>query len=147
VPVDCTWVTKRVATGAALHGPWDAHELAAMGVTHVVDLRQELDDAPFFAGTPVAYLWNPAADDGTPKPDSWWNASLAFCLPALAQAHTKVYAHCSAGVNRGPSTAYAILRAEGFGRLLAERLIRQVRPQVHLAYKDGADAYVARMYE
>jgi protein-tyrosine phosphatase len=136
-----------VATGAALHGAADAQELVQMGVTHVVDLRQELDDAPYFAGTAVAYLWNPTPDDGQPKPDSWWKTSLDFCLPALTQPHAKVYAHCAAGVNRGPSTAYAVLRAEGFGPLLAERLIRQVRPQVRLAYKAGADAYVAATYE
>jgi protein-tyrosine phosphatase len=148
VAVDVSWPTKRVATGAALHGPADAQELVALGVTHVVDLRAELDDAPYFARTPsIVYVWNPAADDGLPKPDAWWKVSIEFSLAALARQHTKVYLHCAQGVNRGPSTAYAVLRAEGFGPLIAERLIRQVRPQVHLAYKDGADAYVRAHYE
>jgi protein-tyrosine phosphatase len=146
VAVDISWPTKRVATGAAIHSVADAQEIVALGITHVIDLRAELDDAPFFGQTPVSYIWNPTVDDGQWKPDAWWRVSITFALTALAQEHTKIYMHCAQGVNRGPSTAYAVLRAEGFGPFVAERLIRQVRPQVRLAYRDGADAYVGTHY-
>lgn len=140
--MDYSWINSRLATGAALSGPADAQVLAAAGVTHVVDVTDAGDDTPLFAALPgVHVLWNPTADDGVhPKPPSWFETSLAFALPALAQPHVKVYAHCSAGVNRGPSTAYAIMRALGFTPGDANTTIRAARPQVGLAYAADADA-------
>ena len=138
---DCTYVTARLATGAAITGPADAAALAAAGLTAVIDCRDDLDDAPYLAGAGLTYLWNPTADDGQPKPASWFAASLAFALPLLAQPGQRVYAHCAAGINRGPSTAYAIMLALGWDPAAAEALIRAARPQVGLAY--AADARAA----
>lgn len=141
--LDYDWVTTRVATGAALESPLDAQQLADAGVTHVVDVTDAGADTPYFAQLQgVQLLWNPTADDGQPKPASWFQTSLQFALPALAQPHTKVYTHCSAGVNRGPSTCYAILLASGFTAGEAENAIRVARPVVNIAYKGDADAAV-----
>lgn len=141
--MDYDWIHPRLATGAALSGLSDAQALAAAGVTHVVDVTDAGDDTPLFAQLPgVHTLWNPTADDGQHKPPSWFETSLAFALPAFAITHARVYTHCSAGVNRGPSTAYAIMRALGFSPADAEALIRAARPQVGLAYKADADAAI-----
>ena len=66
----------------------------------MVDARIEFDDGPLFAGQPnVAYLWNPIEDDGLPKPVDYWQRTLSFVLPLLAQPKRKIYLHCAAGVN------------------------------------------------
>ena len=143
--MDYNWINSRIATGAAIGSPTDVDDLAGAGVTHIIDCRGELDDAPLLGGHPdMLYLWNGVADDGNPAThgDAWFSKSLAFALPALAQPHTKIYTHCAAGVNRGPSTAFAILYALGFTAGHVEALIRAARPQVGLAYKDEAIASV-----
>jgi protein-tyrosine phosphatase len=51
-----------------------------------------------------------------------------------------VLTHCAHGVNRGPSLAYAILRAQGWPRHDAYALLKERRPQVRVGYRDDADA-------
>jgi hypothetical protein len=74
------------------------------------------------------YLFNPAADDGQPKPVDWFQRSLRFAMPILARPGWIVYVHCYDGINRGPSTAYAILRAQGLSPWQARLLIDFNRP-------------------
>ncbi len=137
---DFDFSTARVATGAAINSVADVEALVSAGITHVIDCIAGSSDTPLLAGHPsITYLYNGVEDDGQPKPPDWFGRSLAFALPALGMPHNKIYAHCAAGVNRGPSTAYAILRGQGFTSVLAEQVIRATRPQVGLAYKGDAD--------
>jgi hypothetical protein len=140
-------ITIRVGTGAAVSSIDDVKALLAAGYTHVIDCRDDFDDAPLFMGTTIGrrlhYLWNGTPDDGQPKPPRWFDISLEFGLHALSLRKTKVYAHCAAGVNRGPSTAYAIIRAQGYTATEAEQWIRAARPQVGLAYKLDAEKALA----
>lgn len=139
---DFAVVTPRLATGAAVTSAADAQALAAAGITHILDLTDAEDDQPYLAGLGLVYLWNPTADDGTLKPPSWWDTSLRFAVAAYSSLGTCLYCHCSAGVNRGPSTAYAVMRAcWGLGGDAAQTMIRQVRPQVGLAYAGQFDTY------
>lgn len=140
--VSWNWITTRVATGGALSSAQDAEELAKAGVTHVVDVTDAGDDTPLFVALPgVHVLFNPTADDGSPKPATWFETSLNFALPALAQPHTKVYAHCSAGSNRGPSTAYAILRAGGgWAAVSTLALVKEKRSGASVRYAGDADS-------
>jgi dual specificity phosphatase 3 len=144
---DFSFVTARLATGAAVSSPDDVTALTDAGVTHVIDCRAEFDDGPLFAGVPgVQYLWNPTPDDGQhPKPLEWFTGSLEFALPALIQPRARVYAHCAAGVNRGPSTAYAIMRALGWTASAARAAITAARPQAQIAYADDADRAIAML--
>lgn len=135
---DYNFVNARLATGAALTSPEDAVQIVASGITHVVDCTDQEDDTQLFLQTGVQVLWNPVPDDGQPKAPDWFGRSLEFALPALAQPKMKVYAHCSAGMNRGPSTCFAIMLALGFAPDDAEAVIRKARPQVMLAYKEDA---------
>ena len=145
---DFSFVTSRLATGAAITGPADVQALAAAAITHIIDCRDDFNDALLLSGHPaISYLWNGVPDDGNPLThgDAWFGKSLGFALPALSSPHTKVYCHCAAGVNRGPSTAFAIMLASGFTAVDAESIIRTARPVVGLAYKAEAIASVANL--
>jgi predicted protein tyrosine phosphatase len=135
------FVTSRLATGGEIKTPEDAQRLLAAGITHVLNVANNAD---------VTLLRNAAicvtnsTDDVEPrqrKPPEWFDRSLAFALPVFTRPRARLYVHCSEGLNRGPSTAYAILLALGFWGD-AERLIRAARPQVQLAYKLDAEAAI-----
>lgn len=144
---DFQFVTERIATGAALSGPEDVQAMVDAGITHVIDCRAEFDDTQLFAENPsISVLWNGVPDDGIPKPPEWFQKSIDFALLALTKPHAKVYAHCHAGINRGPSACYAIIRSLGISPADAEAIIRKVRPQVGLAYKNDADKAVESLY-
>lgn len=139
---DFAMITSRLATGARVGSVDDAQQLIAAGVTHILDLTDAEDDQLFLAGLGVAYLYNPTADDGGQRPVDWWHQSLVFALEAYTVFGTCLYCHCSAGINRGPSTAYGVLRAcMGLDPAQAESMIRAVRPQVGLAYARQFDTY------
>ena|ERR1700719_1683174 len=132
------FITSRLATGGGPATSQDIADLAASGITHMIDCREGAD--------PVALnllcLYNPTADDGQPKPVEWFQRSIEFALPALAHRNAKVYAHCDAGINRGPSTVYAILRAwTGIYHEDARMLIVKHRliDLIGIRYADDAD--------
>ena len=140
---DFDFITARLATGAAISSVADVQQLVAAGITHIIDCRAEFDDAPLLSSQPsMLYVWDGTEDDGQPKPPGWFAKAFAVALPALAASHYKVYCHCAAGINRGPSMAYAIMRALGWTMTDAEAMIRSARPQVGLRYKADADQAV-----
>jgi hypothetical protein len=146
--MDFDFVTARLATGAKLTAPEDVNVLAQPGITHIIDCRDDFNDAPLLANHPnILYLWNGVPDDGRPKPTAWFQKSLAFGLPALAQPKTKLYCHCAAGINRGPSTAYAILIALGLGHREARAMIIAHRPKtiIGVRYADDAEQAITAL--
>src|SRR5438552_5347605 len=105
--MDYTFITARLATGGGIATATDVEALAEAGVTAIIDVTDAEDDTSALAGHPdILYCYNPTADDGSSKDSSWFAKSLTFGLPIFAIPHARIYAHCSAGVNRGPSTAY-----------------------------------------
>lgn len=141
---DFQFVTPRLATGATILTLADAEQLQAAGITAVINAGDPTPEAGLYAQLGIAYLANLVPDDGNPSSHGpgWFGASLSFALPILAQPHQRVYAHCNEGLNRGPSTALAILLALGFAPVAAVGLIRAVRPQVTLAYQSEAIAAI-----
>jgi len=139
--IDYNFITPSLGTGGGIATAQDVEKLINAGVTHIIDCRIEFDDNDLLVQNSriMHYLWNPVSDNGLPKPPSWFKGSLDFAMPALKDHTCKVYAHCSAGVNRGPSTAYFLLRALGNSPAHAEQMIREARPQVGLRYKADAD--------
>ena len=136
---DFNFVTTRLATGAAISSAADVAELVAAGITHIVDCRDDFDDSSLLTSDPqISYLWNGTADDGQHKPPEWFYKSVDFALGGLVHSKSKVYAHCAAGINRGPSTAFAIMLALGWTDIQAEAQMRLARPQVGIAYKQDA---------
>ena len=141
---DFNFVTGRLATGAMIAGPADVIQLAAAGITAVIDCQAEADDATLFASNPaIAYLFNGTSDDGQPKSVDWFRKSLNFALSALARPNVKVYAHCAQGVNRGPSTAYAIMRALVWSEIDALARIHVARPATMNGIRYAKDADLA----
>ena len=135
------FVTPRLSTGGALGGPADVDLLSAAGITHVIDCRTEFDDGSLLAQR-FHYLYDPTADDGQTKPPAWFQPGIAFALQALSQPGSRVYAHCAAGVNRGPSMCYAIMRALGWSGMDASNTIKSARPQALIHYSGDADAAI-----
>ncbi len=148
---DVSFITDRLATGAAQWAAEDVQAAVALGITHVISCNDGQDATALFANGPITFLWAPVPDDGLPKPAAWFAAGISFALAALVSPHTRVFAHCSGGHNRGPSMAFAIMLALGFPPELAEQLLRAKRPQIGfgpepnqqgIAYKQDAIAAV-----
>jgi protein-tyrosine phosphatase len=128
--MDFNFVTSRIAVGAAINSKADLDELVAQGITHVLDMRAEFDDTTL-NDPAVTILWLPQQDDGTPRPVGHYRRGVQFAYQALSLPESnKVLCHCAAGVNRGPTMCYALLRAFGFDQPTAIQMIRTVRPQV-----------------
>lgn len=142
--MDYDFVNERVAVGAAIGSTDDIAVLKAAGITDVVDCQIEHDDTPDL-GADFAVLWIGVSDDGQPKPVEWFQKGIEFAANALARPNRRVYFHCAAGVNRGPSMCYAYLRSQGWNPVEAETYIRAVRPQVGIAYKLDADAAITSL--
>jgi len=136
------FITTRLATGSLIQSEQDIQTLIKDGITHIIDCTNTQNDLAYLAkNKQIGYLYNGVSDDGKSKPVSWFQQSLEFALPALALPKNKIYAHCDAGINRGPSTAYAVMRAQGYNRFLVDALIKSARPQtiVGLRYENDAD--------
>src|SRR5580692_12903738 len=112
--IDFSFVTTRLCTGGgSILQRADVDKLQAAGITAVIDCQMVQDDSKLLENRYEQYLFNGVEDDGKPKPVSWFQASLEFALQRFIEPNQKVYCHCAAGVNRGPSTAYAIMLALG----------------------------------
>lgn len=129
--VDYQFVTERLAIGGFIGTAENMRELAAAGITHIVNLQQEYDDSPLTDGTGIALLWNGCADDFLPKPAEFFWRGVRFTLEALADPRSKVLYHCAAGVHRSPLMLLAVLRVLGYERRQAMELISNARPQVN----------------
>lgn len=113
--------------------------LAARGITAVVNLRTEFDDAA--AGiAPQRYLYLPAVDD-TPPTLEQLRQGADFIAEEVA-CGGGVYIHCGAGVGRAPTMAAAYLVGAGLTPDEAWARIRAVRPFIRI--KPGQAAQIAR---
>lgn len=140
--MDFNFVTARLATGARILDPLAVEMLIKAGITHIINCQAEHCDRPFLTGTDLRYIHCPTHDDGACKDQEWFQPGIEFALAALAKPNTKVYTHCAAGINRGPSMCYAVLRAMGLDAKLAWVLIKEARPEVNLMYRHDADVVI-----
>jgi dual specificity phosphatase 3 len=135
------FVTARLATGGALTAAADVDVLVRSGITHVIDCRVEFDDGQLLAQR-LRYLYDPTEDDGEPKPPTWFAPGISFALQALSLPGYRIYVHCRAGVNRGPSMCYAIMRALGWEANDALNTVKAGRPIAMVRYSSDADAAI-----
>ncbi len=99
--------------------------MKARGITAVVNLRVEFDDAE--AGlAPPRYLHLPTIDDEAPTLDHL-SEGAAFIAGELA-AGGSVYVHCGSGIGRAPTVAAAFLITTGLAPEQAWARIRAHRP-------------------
>jgi protein-tyrosine phosphatase len=111
------------------------------GVTHVVDCRMEWTDEEFVAehAPRVHYFWNGEDDAGQAMPSGWFDRGVGFAREALdTDPRAQVLLHCHAGINRGPSMAYALLLDLGHDPIEAIERIVTARPVAAVGY--AADA-------
>ena len=109
--------------------------LLQAGITHIVNMRSEFDDAAHgltlsATATHKSYCHLPTTDDHAPSP-ARLNEGIAFIDSAIADGG-KVYIHCSAGVGRAPTMAAAYLISRGHSIDDALALIRTARPFIRL---------------
>lgn len=148
------FVTAQVAVGGDLDYQ-DEHralrqleELVALGVTHVVDVRQEWSDADVFAelAPHVDYLHAGIDDAGQRVPAEWFDQVTGWALDALQDPDAKVLLHCHMGINRGPTAGFAVLLALGWDPVDALAAIREARPIANVAYwADALDWHLDRL--
>jgi protein-tyrosine phosphatase len=106
--------------------------LAAHGVTHVVDLREEdSDDVEVMQTLGLAWRRFPTPDR-TPPAHADLDAAIEWIETGAAAGDDVVdgvvYVHCSAGVSRSPTFAMALLMRRGLTLAEAHRRVPSARP-------------------
>ncbi len=149
VVTDFTFITDRLATGGCVETEPDVATVVEAGIDTLIDCRAEFmpHAARFKASLAtayphVAYHLVPAFDDGGEPGPLWFKAGIRLALVALERPSGRVLVYCQAGVNRGPSMLYAILRALGVDGDEAVDLLSDRRPVVGLRYRADADTAI-----
>lgn len=135
-------ITERLYCGGLIYADDEIDFLIKEGVTHIINAAQtESNDEELIKLHPnkFTYIHLGQDDDGKPKPKEWFDYAVRFALQAYQTPGSILYVHCAAGVNRGPSLAYAILRSLGYSRSEAYDQIKHNRPQAVISYKADAD--------
>ena len=135
--MDMTWVTDQIAIGGGIWNEAKMMDVVRAGVTHIINMQIEFDDAPLAEPYGVQVLWNAIDDDFQPKPPEVFRRGVEFAQAALQDPHAKVFIHCAAGVHRAPMMALALLRTMGWSLQEAKESIETLRPVV-----DFAEVYV-----
>lgn len=141
-PHDHHWVTDRIAVGG---GVWTREHVLGLrdeGVTNVIDCRSEFDAETIYRDTGVELFRCRTDDDGRPKDSAWFARGVTYAQSVLQNPASKLLVHCSHGIQRGPSMAYAILRALGWTRAGAESEIRIARPIARIRYAKDAERFI-----
>ncbi len=112
-------------------------ELKDAGITHVLDVRLECNDAAIWSESGVDYRWDGVDDSGQRIPFAWFDGVVAYAGKAIA-AGGCVLTHCHMGINRGPSAGYAVLLDQGWDPVEAIEAIRGARPVAYVAYAEQA---------
>lgn len=113
-------------------------EILDAGITHVVDMRRETDDAELWAELGIEYLHLGTDDaDGHHIPADLFAQARDFADECAAERGT-LLVHCRMGINRAPSVAYSILLDRGWGPWAAFDHIRARRPQAAIWYAEDA---------
>jgi protein tyrosine phosphatase (PTP) superfamily phosphohydrolase (DUF442 family) len=120
-------ITDQLVVGGSVP-PRAYSRLKAMGVTAVIDLREEAkDDEAALNRLGIELLYLPATDRYAASQDQL-RTGVEWALERLNQGG-QVYAHCKHGVGRGPLMGLAILVAQGQTASSALKLLRSKRWQ------------------
>jgi len=135
--MDLTWITDRIALGGGIWHAGNMAEVAAEGITHIINMQVEFDERSLAQPHNIRVLWNPVDDDFQPKPPEIFQRGVQFAQDTLIQDGTRLFVHCAAGVHRAPMMTLAILGAQGWQIEDAKVHIQQRRYIV-----DWAEVYV-----
>lgn len=102
------WVAERILAGRQLLTAHDIDRMAALGITHVLDLREAREwTRPKLGEEALAEIERlglqrlnlPIRDTTEPRPEDL-DSACRFLEEALASADHRVYVHCRAGMER-----------------------------------------------
>jgi protein-tyrosine phosphatase len=133
---DVTRITGWLSVGGLIEDDEEAAWLRDNGVTHVINVAAELDDALLCATHDFGYYHVRWPDDGAAKPTHDFLEALAWLADAeaaLAEQRRRLHVllHCVAGAYRSPLLATFLLAArEGLSARAAYALLRERRPTV-----------------
>ena len=137
-------LTDQLWTGGALPARPDAAATVIdvwrqLGIRAVVDTRAEWSDKELVAelAPEIAYI-NPGVVDGGQRMRDEWFEEIAMFAIERQTAGASVLVHCSSGINRGPSGAFAVLLATGWDPVDAIELIVAARPVAIVSYAENA---------
>jgi len=138
------WITERIALGGKFDAGTDAGDLLARGITTVLNCREEED--PDYVLKTFACLWPQPAqlDDGKNRGIDWFRQGVHWWKGFALDPSTKLYVHCTAGLNRSASMVYALLRTMGLSETDARLLIVRHRwiDAVGVRYAEEVDTYL-----
>lgn len=138
-----SWINDQLATGGDFSyvetkAILQFEDLLSQDIDLVIDCRIEADDADMWEGSGVDYLHLPTDDKhGWSIPSEHFDHAVEAAMEVI-EAGGRVFAHCHMGVNRGPSTAYAIMLEMGMDPCEAFDLIRTKRRQAGIVYAEDA---------
>jgi predicted protein tyrosine phosphatase len=122
-----SWITDDLAVGGALRRG-DYRRLALLGITAVIDAREEAaDDAEALASLGIRLLHLPTPDRHELSQEQLVRGTR-WSLDHLAEGG-KLLVHCQHGVGRGPLQGCAILIGQGLSAPEALRTMRTRRWQ------------------
>ena len=127
-------------SGPAQDPETEVAELAALGVTDILDCRAEATPAAreVVEGAGLGYSVA-ATEDGRDEPDAdWFDSGLAHARRVLADPDRVLFTHCQGGRGRGPSMGFAVLLDTGMAPDEAFAAIKSVRPQSMIQYAPQA---------
>lgn len=120
-------ISDHLVVGGAVP-TWAYPRLKAMGVTAVIDLREEAkDDEAALAKLGIELLHLPATDRYAASQEQL-RQGVEWAMERIEHGG-QVYAHCKHGVGRGPLMGLAILVAQGETSSSALRMLRSKRWQ------------------
>jgi len=134
--LNMSWVTTSLAVGGRIR-PQDIAAVARVGVTHVIDTREERgDDAQALAQEHIKLLYLPTRDT--------YPMTIEKMLEGSQWAHSameqdgRVLIHCEHGVGRSVLLTCAVLVYEGMHAQDALQLVEQKRWQAAPNHKQVA---------
>lgn len=147
---DFVFVYKNLAVGGGIFTHKTMEEVAAVGITHIIDAQAEFDDTPLAKPFGIEVCWCPTFDDFS-TPDSHLFVQAAdFINKALeTNPNAKFLAHCAAGVHRGPMFGLLAACMLGHDIKKAEGTIYTMR---HIAsfpkvYQQAVEKFVGKQGE
>jgi len=121
-------ITRQIYVGPQFREPGKRY-LTKLGITGVVNMRVEFDDAAH--GLTVGhYCHLPTIDDDAPTFE-YLDQGVAFMRQVVTQGG-KVYIHCAGGVGRAPTMAVAYFVCHGLSVADAVALIKKTRPFINI---------------